>query len=146
MEDYAETITAERVKRVINGYGKAAGTGGSFDFYTLGNPLFLEDGNLNENIGIDKIRQYIYYTETKTPLIASEQQDNAYFLGIHNNTAYYFYYAPDAVTTLDHAFLATISSRAAQYVVYADHCLLNTDFMTTHQLIFKKIPRDITRF
>jgi adenine-specific DNA-methyltransferase len=146
LEDYAETITAERVKRVINGYGKTAGTGGSFDFYTLDNPLFLDDGNLNENIGIDKIRQYIYYTETKTPLIESEQQDHAYFLGTHNDTAYYFYYAPDAVTTLDHAFLATISSRAAQYVVYADHCLLNSDFMTTQQLIFKKIPRDITRF
>lgn len=146
LEDYAETITAERVKRVINGYGKAAGTGGSFDFYTLGNPLFLDDGNLNENIGIDKIRQYIYYTETKTPLIESEQQDHTYFLGTHNNTAYYFYYAPDAVTTLDHAFLATINSRAAQYVVYADHCLLNSDFMTMQQLIFKKIPRDITRF
>jgi adenine-specific DNA-methyltransferase len=30
MEDYAETITAERVKRVINGYGDVEGTGGSF--------------------------------------------------------------------------------------------------------------------
>jgi adenine-specific DNA-methyltransferase len=44
MEDYAETITAERVKRVIHGYGegtkKSEGTSGSFDFYTLGQPLF----------------------------------------------------------------------------------------------------------
>lgn len=32
MEDYAETITAERVRRVIKGYGQIAGTGGNFDF------------------------------------------------------------------------------------------------------------------
>ena len=68
MEDYAETITAERVKRVIKGYGTTEGTGGSFDFYELGQPMFLEDGNLNELVGVEKIRQYVYYTETKTSL------------------------------------------------------------------------------
>ncbi|RYY21789.1 MAG: site-specific DNA-methyltransferase, partial [Sphingobacteriaceae bacterium] len=60
METYAETITAERVKRVINGYGNTEGTGGSFDFYTLGEPLFLEDGLLNENLPLQKIREYIW--------------------------------------------------------------------------------------
>ena len=39
MEEYAETITAERVKRVIKGYGTTEGTGGKFDFYELGQPL-----------------------------------------------------------------------------------------------------------
>ena len=33
-----------------------------------------------------------------------------------------------------------------QYVIYADNCLLTKDFMTKHHLIFKKIPRDLTRF
>jgi len=65
MEDYAETITAERVRRVMNGYGEGTkaveGTGGSFDYYTLGQPIFLEDGLLNEAIGIDKIREYVWY-------------------------------------------------------------------------------------
>jgi len=46
MEDYAESVTAERVKRVIKGYGEGnkavEGTEGSFDFYELGKPLFLE--------------------------------------------------------------------------------------------------------
>src|SRR5690606_38851719 len=39
MEDYAEGITAERVKRVINGYADKEGTGGSFSFYELGQNL-----------------------------------------------------------------------------------------------------------
>ena len=146
MMDYAETITAERVKRVIKGYGTTEGTGGSFDFYELGQPMFLEDGNLNELVGVEKIRQYVFYTETKTPLTATKHKDNKHFLGKHNDTAYYFHYEQDEVTTLNHAFLATLKTKAEQYVIYADNCLLTKDFMTKHHIIFKKIPRDITKF
>jgi adenine-specific DNA-methyltransferase len=146
MESYADSITAERLKRVIKGYGTTDGTGGSFDFYELGQPMFLEDGNLNELVGEERIRQYVYYTETKTPLLAHKHKDNKYFLNKHNDTAYYFHYEADGITTLDHAFLATMKTKAEQYVVYADNCLLTKDFMTKHNIIFKKIPRDITRF
>jgi adenine-specific DNA-methyltransferase len=146
MEDYAETITSERVKRAIKGYGTTEGTGGSFDYYELGQPMFLEEGNLNELIGVDKIRQYVYYTETKTPLIETKHKDNKYFLDKYNDTAYYFNYEKDDVTTLDHAFLATIKTKAEQYVIYADNCLLSKNYITKHHIIFRKIPRDITRF
>jgi adenine-specific DNA-methyltransferase len=146
MESYAETITSERVKRVIKGYGTTESTGGSFDFYELGQPMFLEDGNLNELVGIAKIRQYVYYTETKTPLTETKYNDNKYFLGKHNDTGYYFNYEEDGTTTLDHAFLATMKTKAEQYVIYADNCLLTKDYRSKHNIIFKKIPRDITRF
>ena len=159
MEDYAETITAERVKRVIKGYGwagssQAEGTGGSFDFYELGQPLFLEDGSLNELVGVEKIRQYVYYTETKesltpplsTAVPAGRQGEGVAFMGKHNDTAYYFHYEQDAITTLDHAFLAALKTKAGQYVIYADNCLLTKEYMTKNNIIFKKIPRDITKF
>lgn len=146
MDEYSEKVTAERVKRVIKGYGTTEGTGGSFDFYELGQSMFLEDGNLNELVCVEKIRQYVYYTETKTPLTSSKHKDNKHFLGKHNETAYYFHYEQDEVTKLDHAFLATMKTKAEQYVIYADNCLLTKDFMTKHNIIFKKIPRDITRF
>jgi adenine-specific DNA-methyltransferase len=166
MGDYAETITAERVKRVIKGYGStgsptAEGTGGSFDYYELGPPLFNEDNEINELVGVEKLRQYIYYTETKCTLSTSgggvrrteedvlktrDVKDNDYLLNKHHNTAYYFYYEQDMVTTLNHDFLSTIKTKAEQYVIYADNCLLTKEFMTKHHIIFKKIPRDITKF
>jgi adenine-specific DNA-methyltransferase len=150
MEEYAESISVKRVKSVIDGYGEGSkvqkGTGGSFDFYELGQPMFLEDGNLNGLVGVEKIRQYVYYTETKTSFSPKEYKDNKYFLGKHNDTCYYFHYEQDEVTTLDHAFLATMKTKAEQYVIYADNCLLTKDFMTKLNIIFKKIPRDITRF
>ncbi len=130
----------------MNGYGETEGTGGSFDFYTLGQPMFMEDGNLNELVGIDKIRQYIYYTETKRPYIAMVHTDNDYYLSTHEDTAYYFNYEADLVTNLDHAFLATIKTAAGQYVIYADNCLLTKEYLVKHNIIFKKIPRDITKF
>ena len=156
MEDYAETITAERVKRVIKGYGDKEGTGGSFDYYELGPALFNGDNEINELVGVEKLRQYMYYTETKgvlnSPFAASTgsatkvKKDNDYLLNKHNDTAYYFYYEQDMVTTLNHDFLSTIKTKAEQYVIYADNCLLTKEFMTKHHIIFKKIPRDITKF
>ncbi len=146
MMDYAETITAERVKRVINGYGTTECTGGSFDFYELGQPMFKEDGNLNELVGVEKIRSYIYYTETKTPLQETKHKDNKHFMGKYNDTSYYFNYEKENETLLDYEFLATMKTKAEQYVIYADNCILTKDYMAKHHIIYKKIPRDITRF
>jgi adenine-specific DNA-methyltransferase len=146
MEEYAETITAERVKRVMNGYADTEGTGGSFDFYKLGEPLFTDDGTLNDMAGIEKMRRYIYYTETQTFLNGNHYSDNPYFLGLFNNTAYYFQYEAENNTTLNHDFLSTIQTKAEQYIIYADNCLLTKEFMAKRNISFKKIPRDITLF
>ncbi|XWW48531.1 site-specific DNA-methyltransferase (plasmid) [Fibrella sp. USSR17] len=147
MEDYAETITAERVRRVMNGYADKEGTGGSFDYYTLGERLFDDSGNLNPAVPTDKIRQYIWFTETKgTSLpLPDEHQPEPYRLGVHEGTAYYFCYDAKATTTLDYDLLGTFLTRAEQYIVYADSCLLPDEYLQQKQIIFKKIPRDITR-
>ena len=147
MEDYANTITAERVKRVINGYGDGTktvdGTGGDFSFYQLGQPIFLEQDILNEEIGIEKIQEYVWYTETKESFVPQEE---SYFLGKKEDTAYYFYYQKDSITTLDEKFLRTLKTKAKGYIIYADNCLLTKELMQKYNIIFKKIPRDITRF
>jgi len=147
MEDYADSVTAERVKRVIKGYGKdkkaVEGTGGNFTYYTLGEPMFLEDEMLNESLGEEAIRQYVWYTETHVPYVKPAQ---AYLMGTHQDTAYYFYYEVARATTLNEDFLKTLQVSASQYIIYADICLLDPDMMKQYNIIFKKIPRDITRF
>lgn len=149
MEDYANIITAERVKRVSKGYGEAKkaveGTGGEFDFYELGLPLFDEKENLNEQIGIEKIREYIWFSETRTSYNSILEISN-YQLGVKDATVYYFIYEKDRLTTLDFDALELIKTKGEQYVIYADNCLLPKEFMAKKNIIFKKIPRDITRF
>ena len=147
MMDYADSITAERVKRVIKGYGEGKnvveGTDGNFSFYDLGEPLLVGDC-LNEAVAPEKIREYIWFMETKQPY-ASPSGGNPYYLGKHNSTGYYFYYEPQRVTVLDYAFLATITEKVDGTVIYADRCSISEDKLAKMGVTFKKIPRDISR-
>jgi len=149
MEDYADNITAERVKRVINGYADKEGTGGSFNYFELGKPMFVGENreSLNEEVDLTKIREYIWYSETRSVFTPTDPtKDISYFLGKKEGTAYYFIYEKDSLTTLDYDTLSTIRTKAGQYVIYADNCLLPKDFMLKKNIVFKKIPRDVTRF
>ncbi|RXZ42474.1 site-specific DNA-methyltransferase [Crenobacter cavernae] len=153
--DYAETITAERVRRVMNGYGEGnkavAGLGGGFDYYTVGEPIFLPDEHLNETVGVAVLRDYVAYTEG-IPADLRTALDNPYspyLLGLGREAAWLFYYEADRATTLDLDFLVGLKFGAAKpdhAIVYADRCLLDKAFMARHGITFKKIPRDITRF
>ena len=147
MMDYADSITAERVKRVIKGYGEGKnaveGTGGNFSFYDLGEPLLVGDC-LNEAVAPEKVREYIWFMETKQPY-APPSGGNPYYLGQHNSTGYYFYYEPQRVTVLDYAFLSTITEKADGTVIYADRCSISEDKLAKMGITFKKIPRDISR-
>lgn len=206
MMDYADTLTAERIKRVISGFqgeveqeevlfskkltipvlkngaslvqsamdcvksnqdeyesvsspkiedgsliitgtrktsAETAGIPGSFSYYELGEPL-LKDGLLNETVGTNKIREYVYFTETKQK-ISSGKDDEPYFLGQHTGNSYYFYYDKDSLTTLDREFLHTIKTKSEGYVIYADLCTLSDRELERYHITFKKIPRDISR-
>ena len=148
--DYAESITAERIRRVMYGYGEGKkaveGLGGSFDYYELGEPLFNEDGTLNEAVGADKIRAYVYYTETHQHLARQQDTDYPYLLDYHGGTGYFFYYEPDNVTTISYDILHIVPQKAEHYVIYADVCTLGKAQLAKMNIVFKKIPRDINRF
>jgi adenine-specific DNA-methyltransferase len=165
MMDYAETITAERVRRVMNGYGEGskavAGTGGAFDYYSVGAALFKEDKNLNEDVGEVVIRDYVTYTENIHPTAKCgqdvthiAQQVSRYALGASDTALWLFYYERNRITTLNLDFLATLNIKALlknggkrpeQFIIYADKCALDKDFLYEHGITFKRIPRDITR-
>ena len=147
MMDYTESITAERVKRVIDGYGEGKtaveGTRGGFRFCELGEPLLI-DGNLNETVDEEVIREYVWFTETKRPW-HREENGNPYYLGKHGQTAYYFYYERERVTTLDYDFLSTLPRDAEGFFIYADLCVIPPEELSANHITFKKIPRDIAK-
>ena len=157
MMEYAETITAERVRRVMNGYGEGAkaeaGLGGGFDYYSVGAALFNNNEDLNEAVGETAIRDYVAYTES-IPAAAQCGTDSPvsrYALGATDTVLWLFYYERERITTLDLDFLAgldikELSRRPEQFVIYADKCALDKDFLYKHGITFKRIPRDISRF
>lgn len=207
--DYAETITAERIKRAIGGYSykgkieeeiyskkltptnlikgmdlmeqaknaieenkdkydkigkptikdnclkvigtkvftdRMEGLGGAFDYYELGAPLFNEDDTLNEEVGEKRIREYIYYTETREYLTREQSEEYPYLLDYHDGTGYFFYYKKNELTTLSHDTLNIVPERADYYVIYADACTISREQLAKMNISFKKIPRDINRF
>ena len=148
MEDYADSITAERVRRVIDGYGEGnkavPGTGGGFSFYELGEKLFADSENLNPDVPVEEIRRYIWFMETRSDYTPCTDEEQC-LLGIHNDTAYYFIYEKDSTTALNKQFLSGIKTKADGYVIYADTCLIPDEIKFKYNITFKKIPRDITR-
>ena len=166
MMDYADTVTAERVKRVISGYGEGnkavEGTGGGFGYYELGDPLMIGE-NLNEDLPLEKIREYVWYMETRSSLVGLTgltglagkgnpdnhvnpvKTNDPYLLGVVGGTAYYFCYEKDSTVKLNRALLRKLKTKAERYVIYADICLLDDSELEKYNITFKKIPRDIAR-
>lgn len=152
MCDYAETITAERVRRVMKGYGEGknavAGTGGSFDYYELGETIFDPvTGNFNDNADIEEMRRYVWFSETNTAYTKPVMEMHPYWLGTYQQNNYYFYYIQGEETCLDWRFLNTFTQKdkAEMYIIYADRCVLTEEEMMKLNIRFKKIPRDIKR-
>ena len=150
-ENYAEISKPKLVDNCIKviatrvSDGFVDGLPGSFDYYELGQPLFKDD-HLNEEVSEDKIRSYIYYTETKQPL-TRKRQEGSYLLDVLNVTAYYFYYERNKLTNLSVETLNEIvTEQSGQYIIYADTCTIDEETRSKLNVVFKQIPRDIKRF
>ena len=122
------------------------GLGGAFDFYELGEPMFVSDDLLNENVGIDRLREYIYYSETHHHLNRPVDESYPYMLDYYDGTGYFFYYKRGELTTLSDETLNIVPFKAEHYVIYADVCTISKDRLSKMNITFKKIPRDINRF
>ena len=126
MMDYAETLIAERCRRLINGYKKIEPIKGDFAFYELGEQILLEDGNINPDISENDVKQFIYYSETHQEL---DSNSDGCYMGSLSNTAYYVLYEKDNATCLNYETLRKINKKADAYVIYADSCTLPCKFM-----------------
>ena len=137
-QPYAETITAERVRRVAPDC--------PFSFCEIGAPLFIDD-RLNPDVTLDQIRAYVYFSETRQPLPIIDQSvdqsvDRKYFLGIHDGVSYYYLYD----RPLDTDFLySTLYDGGDERIIYAPNCVLGRNFLSKYRAEFKRIPSDIMR-
>ena len=129
LNDYAESITAERVKRV----------GGEFNFYEIGESLFDEDDFINDAVPFERICEYIYFAETGKTFVPCEEKN---LLGVDDDTAYYYFGGENLSWTT----LSKIKTRAKVYVIYADACNLSEDEMMKYQIHFRQIPFDVRRY
>ncbi|MBQ3727179.1 MAG: site-specific DNA-methyltransferase [Selenomonadaceae bacterium] len=122
-QDYCDTITAERVRRV----------GGSFRFGELGAPLFDATGGLNRAVSFRQLAAYIWFKFTGQALGATGEEP---LLGIHEGTAYYL-----LRDTLTKNFLARLPE--GRKIIFAEASRVSAETLKAQKIIFKQIPSEI---
>ncbi len=123
-EDYADTITAERVRRVMNGVEAAKnetlrqGLGGSFSYCTLGEAIDTERMLTGNNLpSYEALANYVAYVATGNSLPTVVHRKD-FFFGETENLLFYLIYKP-SLKFLESNQSALNEKRAAQI---AKHC------------------------
>ena len=158
-EDYADTITAERVRCVINGVPEARddslreGLGGSFTYCTLGKPIEVETMLTGEALpAYAALAANLLYTTAGTSVGADTleaQNDNGLFHSDDEND-YYLLYKSDlewlrsnaAILNLERAERICDASRenGRKAIVYAAGNYIGQRELTQMGIIFCQLP------
>lgn len=148
MSDYADDVTAERVRRVIGGYGEGknavAGVDSGFSYYELGPELFRPDGTLSPGVTHADLARYVWATETHAPYV-DRTDEHPYLLGEHAQVAYYLAWEPGQETTLTYDLLQTLPRKELPTVIYADRCVIAKERLDEMGIVFKRVPEQIAR-
>ena len=152
-EDIADPVTAERVRRVINGYsygGKTTkGLGGSFTYCELGAAFDIEEMLQGKNLpNYDDLAKYVFYTSTGESLSGDIKPAQNYFIGetglyevylIYKNDLAYLR-SNDSALNQDKLEIIRQSSSTKQKIVFATAKYMSQSTLTEHKVIFCQIP------
>ena len=159
--DYADCITAERVRRVINGVENATdkalreGLGGTFTYCTLGDPIDAESMLTGEKLPTyEALASYIIATATGKALPEIVKQPDCFF-GEIEGIRFYLIYEP-TTEFLEGTESALDASRAEQIAeecqasgkkayVYATHKFISQKELSGMNITFCQLPYNIYR-
>ncbi len=153
-QNITRDITAERVKRIAQGYTNAKGEqveglGGSFRFCELGEPLFDQAGKIRDTVRFADLARHVYFTETGEPL-PRERVPNTPFLGECRGVGIYLLYngilgdkSANGGNILTRSVLAQLPKFDGQKVVYCAGCLLGRDRLQAERIIIRQTPYEI---
>ncbi len=150
----AREVTAQRVRRVAQGYTNAKGgtvesIGGSFRFCELGEPLFDEGGKIRDTVSFSDLARHVYFSETGEPL-PRERVTKTPFIGACRGTGIYLLYngilgdkSANGGNVLTRGVLGQLPPFDGQRVVYCAGCLLGRDRLQIERIIVRQTPYEI---
>ncbi len=159
-EDYADTITAERVRRVMKGVPNARdeqlkkGYGGTFSYFTLG-PALDDDSVLKGDHlpSYLDLARYVFFTATGEQLDESQVDESRNYLGESRQYSVYLLYKPNVEflktmpLNLDFAeALPSPETTTKTRLVIGSHKYLDDDRLRVLKIEFCQLPFSIYRF
>jgi adenine-specific DNA-methyltransferase len=154
-EDYADKITAERVRRIIKGVPKAKnkdlkqGSGGSFSYFELGPPIEMESILEGDNLPSYKdLARYVFYTATGEEFDEHTVDEKRNFIGESSQYLVYLFYKPDieylkaTALTLDRAN-ALGPHKDKRRLVFAPTKYLDQEHLDQLRIDFAQLPFEI---
>jgi adenine-specific DNA-methyltransferase len=149
----ARNVTAERVKRVAQGYTNPKGTavaglGGGFRFATLGKPLFDARGHINPEVRFAELARFVWFMETGTPL--ASKRPASPLLGIHDGRAVYLLYngilkdkSAGGGNALTSPLVDELPEHGGPKTIYGTRCLIKPDRLRVLGIAFKQLPYEL---
>ena len=153
-EDYADSITAERVRRVIRGIPECKNfkdpLGGSFAYYTLGNKIGIEELLTGNNLpAYVDLAAYLLYTASGISVRKKIKQVEGGLFYSTENVDYYLLYEPDLEylrsnkAVLNEKMADRIAAKGKNAVVFAADKYIGQRALTDKRITFCRIPYEI---
>ena len=153
-EDYADSLTAERVRRVVRGVPKARdeslrdGSGGSFSYFQLGAAMrqesLLDGSNLPD---YEKLAGYLFFTATGEEHDPAAVRKDDWFIGRSRRYDVFLLYEPDIQQLKDMALTLDVARKLPNSerpkLVFAPCKYLDREFLQKCRITFQQLPFQI---
>ena len=153
-EDYVDSITAERVRRIIRGVPTAkdeslkSGLGGSFSYFQLGLPMRQESLLDGTNLPTyERLAGYVFFTATGEEFSPENIRREDWFIGSSRLYDVFLIYEPDVeelknmALTLDIA--RSLPRTKQNKLVFAPTKYLDQEFLHRYRIAFQQLPFQI---
>jgi len=154
-EDYADKITAERVRRVIKGVKNAKdeklreGLGGTFSYFELGDPIEMESILEGDKLpSYFELARYIFYTATGEEFDPKKVNEESNYIGESKEYEVYLFYKPDieylksTALTLERAKNLG-PCKGKKRLIFAPSKYLDTDYLLEYRIDYCQLPFEI---
>lgn len=160
-EDYADSITAERVRRVVDGIPRARsielqkGLGGAFTYCTLGPPLELDRLLSGENLPPwQALGVALFHMATNRTLEPTSSREPDFYVGKAGGRHIWLIYRPDcdwlksdeAALTLTRAREFVVAEPEGEHLVFAAARFVDSDLLAEEKLRVEFAPLPFTLY
>ena len=157
-EKIAKEVTAERLKRVVNGYtsnkqngnnNQVEGLGGGFRYCKLSSPLFDQFGNVREGVKFKELARHIFFSENGVPL-SEKAKLNTPLIGTYKGVGYYLLFngilgdkTVNGGNVLTSRILESLPKHNGPKIIFGEANRISRERLKKANIVFHQIPYEI---